>query len=59
MTEYFATHPLFLVVAGIVFVMLVILTMRSIIRRDKAMVSPAADPAKLAAAYENQWRKSA
>ena len=59
MTEYFATHPLFLVVAGIVFVMLVILTMRSIIRRDKAMVGPAADPAKQAAAYENQWRKSA
>jgi len=59
MTEYFATHPMFLVLAGIVFVLLLALTMRSIIRRDKAMIAATADPAKQAAAYENQWRKAA
>lgn len=58
MTDYFATHPLFLVIAAIVALMLIALTMRSIIRRDKAMIGPA-DPAREAAAYEKEWRKSA
>ncbi len=58
MTEYFATHPIFLVCAAIVAVVLVALTMRSIIRRDGAMIG-AADPVKVAAAYDKQWRKAA
>ena len=58
MTEYFATHPLFLICAAIVAVVLVALTMRSIIRRDGAMIG-AADPVREAAAYEEHWRKAA
>jgi hypothetical protein len=58
MTEYFATHPIFLICAAIVAVVLVALTMRSIIRRDGAMIGPA-DPVKEAAAYEKHWRKAA
>ena len=58
MTEYFATHPIFLICAAIVAVVLVALTMRSIIRRDGAMIGAAA-PVREAAAYEKHWRKAA
>jgi hypothetical protein len=58
MTEYFATHPIFLICAAIIAVVLVALTMRSIIRRDGAMIG-AADPVREAAAYEKHWRKAA
>jgi len=58
MTEYFATHPIFLLCAAIVAVVLIALTMRSIIRRDRAMIG-AVDPVREAAAYDKQWRKAA
>jgi|GEM_PF-4643983 hypothetical protein len=58
MTEYFATHPIFLLCAAIVAVVLVALTMRSIIRRDHAMIG-ATDPVREAAAYNKEWRKAA
>jgi hypothetical protein len=58
MTEYFATHPIFLICAAVVAVVLVALTMRSIIRRDAAMIG-APDPERVAAAYEKEWRKAA
>jgi hypothetical protein len=59
MTEYFATTPLFIISAGIVFLVLLALTMRSIIRREKAMIKAAVDEPHEIAAYNQRWRGAA
>jgi hypothetical protein len=59
MTEYFATTPLFIIAAGIVFLVLLALTMRSIIRREKAMINAAMDEPHEIAAYNQRWRSAA
>ncbi len=58
MTEYFATTPLFIVAAGTIFIVLMALTMRAIIRRERAMIK-AADKTREGAAYQARWRSAA
>jgi hypothetical protein len=59
MTQYFATHPLFLLCAAIVAVVLLGLTMRSIIRRDKAMINVTMDKPADIETYKQHWRPAA
>lgn len=55
----FATAPLFILFAGAVLVALIALTMRAVIRRDKAMINSAVDEPQKIAAYESRWRSAA
>lgn len=57
--HHLATHPLFLLGAGIVCLVLIGLTLRSIVRRDKAMINVSMDKPQDIAAYNEHWRKSA
>ena len=59
MTTYFATTPLFIIAAGTVFIVLMALTMRAIIRREKAMINTSMDEPHEVAAYERTWRSAA
>lgn len=59
MTQYFATEPLFILAAGTLFIILMALTMRSIIRREKAMIKSAMDEPHEVAAYIQRWRGAA
>ncbi len=59
MTQYFATEPLFILAAGTLFIILMALTMRSIIRREKAMINSAMDEPHEIAAYNQRWRGAA
>lgn len=59
MTQYFATTPLFIIGAGMIMLVLLGLTMRSIIRRERAMIDAAADDPRRIAAYEQRWRSAA
>ena len=59
MTTYFATTPLFIIAAGTIFIMLMALTMRAIIRREKAMINSAMDEPHEVAAYRQRWRSAA
>ncbi len=59
MTQYFATEPLFILAAGTLFIILMALTMRAIIRREKAMIKLAKDEPREVAAYNQRWRSAA
>ena len=59
MTQYFATEPLFILAAGTLFIVLMALTMRSIIRREKAILNAAMDEPHEIAAYNQRWRGAA
>ncbi|MGI9125042.1 MAG: hypothetical protein ACR2JM_09885 [Mycobacterium sp.] len=59
MTQYFATTPLFIIAAGTLFIVLMGLTMRAIIRREKAMIKSAMDEPHEVAAYNQRWRSAA
>lgn len=59
MTTYFATTPLFIIAAGTIFIMLMALTMRAIIRREKAMINTHMDEPHEVAAYQQRWRSAA
>ena len=59
MTQYFATEPLFILAAGTLFIVLMALTMRSIIRREKAILNAAMDEPHEIAAYNQRWRSAA
>ncbi len=59
MTQYFATTPLFIIASAAVFIVLMALTMRSIIRREKAMINAAMDEPHEIAAYNQHWRGAA
>lgn len=59
MTTYFATTPLFIIAAGTIFIMLMALTMRAIIRREKAMINTNMDEPHEVAAYQQRWRSAA
>lgn len=59
MQDYVYTTPLFIIFSGAVFIVLMALTMRSIIRREKAMINAAMDEPHEIAAYEQRWRNAA
>ena len=59
MQEYVYTTPLFIIASGTILIMLIALTMRSIIRREKAMINAAMDEPHEVAAYEQRWRSAA
>ena len=49
--------PLLIIFAGIVVISLIALTMRAVIRREKAMIRERIDEPHEIAAYEERWRK--
>lgn len=51
--------PLFIIFAGTVLIALIALTMRSVIRREKAMIKASKDEAHEIEAYEQRWRNAA
>lgn len=55
----FSTAPLFIIFAGTVLIALIALTMRSVVRREKAMIKSAMDEPHEVAAYERRWRSAA
>jgi len=59
MTQYIYTTPLFIIFAGTVLIALIALTMRSIVRREKAMINARLDDPIQVAAYEQRWRGAA
>lgn len=59
MTTYFATTPVFIIAAGTLFIVLLALTMRAIIRREKAMINTSMDEPHEVAAYHQRWRSAA
>ncbi len=59
MQDYVYTTPLFIIASGIVFIVLAALTMRSIIRREKAMINEAMDEPHEIEAYNQRWRRAA
>ena len=59
MLQNFSTTPLLIILTGTVFIALIALTMRSVVRREKAMINAAlVDPHEVAA-YERRWRSAA
>ncbi|MCB1264732.1 MAG: hypothetical protein KDB56_09085 [Mycobacterium sp.] len=59
MSQYIYTTPLFIIFAGMVLITLIALTMRSIVRREKAMINSRLDDPIRIAAYEQRWRGAA
>ena len=59
MLENLSATPLFIIFAGTVLVALIALTMRAVIRREKAMIKASMDEAREVAAYEQRWRSAA
>ncbi len=59
MTTYFATEPMFIIAAGAIFIVLLALTMRAIIRRERAMIKATKDRPREVAAYNERWRSAA
>jgi len=48
--------PFFIIGGGVVMIILLALTMRSIVRRDRAMVNTSMDEPHEVAAYQDRWR---
>ena len=59
MMQNFATTPIFIIVAGTILIALIALTMRAVIRREKAMMNAAMDEPHEVAAYQARWRSAA
>jgi hypothetical protein len=59
MMQNFSTTPLFIIFAGTVIIALISLTMRAVIRREKAMMNAAMDEPHEVAAYQARWRSAA
>jgi hypothetical protein len=56
MMQHLAITPLFIIFAGTVMIALVSLTMRAVIRREKAMINTSMDEPHEVAAYVATWR---
>ena len=54
-----ATTPLFIIFSALVMITLIALTMRAVIRREKAMIKSAMDEPHEIAAYQQRWRSAA
>lgn len=59
MIHELATTPLFILFTATVTILLIWLTMRSIVRREKAMINSAMDEPHEIAAYVERWRSAA
>ena len=59
MMQNFAFTPLFIIFVGTVTILLIALTMRAVIRREKAMIKAAMDEPHEVAAYVSRWRSAA
>lgn len=59
MSQYFATTPLFIIFTAVVLIVLIALTLRSIIRREKAMINASMDEPHEIEAYKQRWRAAA
>ena len=59
MQDYIYTTPMFIIFTGTVFIVLIALTMRAVIRRERAMINAAMDEPHEIAAYEQRWRSAA
>lgn len=59
MMQTFAITPLFIIFAASVMITLIALTMRAVIRREKAMINAAMDEPHEVAAYISRWRPAA
>jgi len=58
MSQYLAITPLYIIFAATVFIVLISLTMRAVIRREKAMINASMDEPSEVAAYVARWRTS-
>lgn len=54
--QNFAITPLFIIFASTVMIALIGLTMRAVIRREKAMINASMDEPSEVAAYAARWR---
>lgn len=59
MMHEFATTPMFIIATAAVFIVLMALTMRSVIRREKAMIKASMDEPHEVEAYLQRWRRTA
>ena len=59
MTQYFATTPMFIIFASTVLIALIALTMRAVVRREKAMIKASMDEPHEVEAYQRRWRPAA
>lgn len=59
MMQHFSTTPLFIIFAGTVMIALIALTMRAVIRREKAMINAEKNSPQDVAAYMSRWRPAA
>lgn len=57
--QSFAVTPLFMIFSATVMIVLIALTLRSIIRRERAMINTAMDEPREIAAYLERWRPAA
>ena len=58
MSQHLALTPIFIIFAATVFIVLISLTMRAVIRREKAMINTSMDEPHEVAAYAARWRTS-
>jgi len=59
MISNLSSTPLFILFTAVVLITLITLTMRSVIRREKAMINAAMDEPHEIAAYNARWRSAA
>lgn len=59
MMQNLSATPLFIIFAGTVLILLIALTMRAVIRREKAMINASMDDPHEVAAYNSHWRAAA
>lgn len=59
MLQNLSATPLFIIFAGTAFIVLISLTMRAVIRREKAMINAAMDEPHEIEAYQRRWRSAA
>ena len=55
----FSMTPLFIIFASTVLIALIALTMRAVVRREKAMTKASMDEPHEIEAYEQRWRPAA
>ncbi|MFN8071531.1 MAG: hypothetical protein U0R66_06935 [Mycobacterium sp.] len=59
MLQNLSATPLFIIFAGTALIVLIALTMRAVVRREKAMINAAMDEPHEIAAYRQRWRSAA
>lgn len=59
MLENISTLPLFIIFAAVALIVLITLTLRAVIRREKAMINASMDEPHEIEAYLSRWRSAA